>query len=166
MVRHTGTRYWPIIAHCPKYRIEGTTLHNTDRESQEWWECDTWTINEPLIDSGPQNLLSDTLDIVPLHLLYRKECGKVSCHKCYSIIVIWQEVTASHHMTSHDRSHNKCGKVVHRPCSSCISSIQKNNGNSIEFFLLTQTWRVIKSSRLSYYIGFIEETLDKSWTML
>jgi len=23
MVRHTGIRHWPIIAHCPKYRIEG-----------------------------------------------------------------------------------------------------------------------------------------------
>jgi len=27
----------------------------------------------------------------------------------------------SHHMTGHD----ECGKVVHRLCSSCISSIQK-----------------------------------------
>jgi len=26
----------------------------------------------------------------------------------------------SHHMMSHD----KCGKVVHRPCSNCISSIE------------------------------------------
>ena len=25
---------------------------------------------------------------------------------------------------SHDWSHDKCGKVVHRPCSSCISSIE------------------------------------------
>ena len=35
MVRHTGTRHQPIIAHCPKYRIKGTALHNTDRGSQE-----------------------------------------------------------------------------------------------------------------------------------
>ena len=34
--------------------------------------------------------------------------------------VTWQEVTASHHMMSHDR----CGKIVHRPCSSCISSVE------------------------------------------
>jgi len=40
-----------------------------------------------------------------LDLLYRRECGKVSCHS---------------HMMSHDRH----GKVVHRPCSSCISSIE------------------------------------------
>ena len=43
---------------------------------------------------------------------------------------VWESVTSqvspSHsHMTSHDGSHDKCGKVVHRPCSSCISSIQK-----------------------------------------
>ena len=67
MVRHTGTRHWPIIAHYPKYRIEGTAPHNTDRGSQEWWKCNTWTVNKPLIDSSPQNLLSDALDIVPLH---------------------------------------------------------------------------------------------------
>ena len=38
----------------------------------------------------------------------------------------------SYHMMSHDGSHDKCGKVVHRPCSSCISSIEKPNRNSIE----------------------------------
>ena len=69
MVRHTGTRHQPIIAHCPKYRIEGTALHNINRGSQERWERDIRTINEPLIDSGPQNLLSDALDIVLLHPL-------------------------------------------------------------------------------------------------
>ena len=37
----------------------------------------------------------------------------------------------SHHMMgkSHgyvtDKSHDECRKVVHRPCSSCISSVQK-----------------------------------------
>ena len=30
----------------------------------------------------------------------------------------------SHHMTSHDRSHDRHGKVVHRPYSSCISSVE------------------------------------------
>ena len=34
----------------------------------------------------------------------------MSHHKCYT----------SHSVTSHD----KCGKVVHRLCSSCISSIE------------------------------------------
>ena len=55
-------------------------------------------------------------------------------------------VTWSHHMT---KSHKECGKIVHRPCSSCISSVQKMNEDSIEFSL--STWRVIKSSRLSCY---------------
>ena len=34
-------------------------------------------------------------------------------------------VTGSHHMMM---LHDKCGKVVHRPCSSCISSIQNQMG--------------------------------------
>jgi len=45
-----------------------------------------------------------------LGLTTHKKCGKVSCHKYQSHIV-----------TSHD----ECEKIVHRPCSSCISSIQK-----------------------------------------
>ena len=52
----------------------------------------------------------------------------MSCHKCHI-------VTAAYHMTSHDGSHDRHGKEVHRPCSSCISSIEKSNGNSIEFSL-------------------------------
>ena len=35
----------------------------------------------------------------------------------------------SHSITSHD----KCGKVVHRPCSSCISSIENLIGTSLSF---------------------------------
>jgi len=30
----------------------------------------------------------------------------------------------SHMVMSHDKSYDKCGKVVHRPCSSYISSIE------------------------------------------
>jgi len=37
-------------------------------------------------------------------------------------------VTASHHMMSHDKSHDRYGKVVHRPCSSCISSVENLTG--------------------------------------
>jgi len=33
-------------------------------------------------------------------------------------------VSQSHHMMSHDGSHDRHGKVVHRPCSSCISSVE------------------------------------------
>ena len=43
-------------------------------------------------------------------------------------------------------SHDEYGKVVYRPCSSCISSVQKLNKNSIEFSLSTQTRSVVKSS--------------------
>ena len=59
-----------------------------------------------------------------LDLLYKRECRKVLCHKCHKVTVIWQEVTTSHHMMSHDGSHDRHGKVVHRLCSSCISSVE------------------------------------------
>ena len=64
-------------------------------------------------------------------LTTRKEYGKVS-HNRSQVSVM---------------SHDECGKVVHRPCSRCISSIQKLNKNSIEFFLSTQTRSVVKSSQ-------------------
>ena len=38
-------------------------------------------------------------------------------------------------MMSHDESHDRRGEIVHRPCSSCISSVEKSNENSIEFSL-------------------------------
>jgi len=35
---------------------------------------------------------------------------------------------------SHDgKSHDECGKEVHRLCSSCISSIQKITGTPLSF---------------------------------
>ena len=46
----------------------------------------------------------------------------MSCHKCHS------HITGSHSITSHDGSHDRHGKVVHRPCSSCISSIENLMG--------------------------------------
>ena len=52
-----------------------------------------------------------------LDLLHRRKCGKVLHYKCHT-------VTVSHHMMSHDRH----GKEVHRPCSSCISSIENPMG--------------------------------------
>ena len=63
-----------------------------------------------------------------LDLLHRGKCGKVSHHKCHIVRVTWQEVTASHHMTSYDESHDRHGKIVHRPCSSCISSVENLTG--------------------------------------
>ena len=38
-------------------------------------------------------------------------------------------------MMSHDKLYDRHGKEVHRPCSSCISSVEKSNENSIEFSL-------------------------------
>jgi len=37
-------------------------------------------------------------------------------------------MTGSHSITSHDESHNRHGKIVHRPCSSCISSVENLMG--------------------------------------
>jgi len=48
-------------------------------------------------------------------------------------------------------SHEKYGKIVHRLCSSCISSVQEINKDSIEFFLLTQTWSRFKLPWLEPY---------------
>jgi len=63
-----------------------------------------------------------------LDLLHRRECRKVSHHKCHIVTITWQEVTASHHMVSHDGSYDRHGKIVHRLCSSCISSIENPTG--------------------------------------
>jgi len=62
---------------------------------------------------------------------------------------VWESVTSQVSQVS--QSHEEYGKIVHRPYSSCISSVQEIKKNLIEFFLLTWTWRVIKSSRLSCY---------------
>jgi len=39
-------------------------------------------------------------------------------------------ITHHSHMSGYHMvmSHDKCGKVVHRPCSSCISSVQNPIG--------------------------------------
>jgi len=58
----------------------------------------------------------------------------------------------SHMMGCHSvTSHEECGKIAHIPCSSCISSIQEMNENSIEFSLSTQTWSGFKLSWLKSY---------------
>ena len=62
-----------------------------------------------------------------LDLLYRKECGKVLCHKCYSHMI------GSHEVTSHDGLYDECGKTVHRPCSSCIISVENLTETLLSF---------------------------------
>ena len=53
------------------------------------------------------------------------------------------QVSHSHSIMSHDESHDRCGKIVHRPCSSCISSVENLNKNSIEFSLSNAEQRAV-----------------------
>jgi len=76
-----------------------------------------------------------------LDLLYKEEVQES---------VIYQNVTVSHQKKC-DISHDECGKVVHRPCSSYISSVQEINKNSIKFSLSTWTWSRFKSPWLEPY---------------
>ena len=52
-------------------------------------------------------------------------------------------MTGSHNIISHDRSYDRYGKVVHRPCGSCISSVEKSNRDSIEFSLSITEQRAV-----------------------
>ena len=47
---------------------------------------------------------------------------------------MWESVISqvSHHMMSHD----ECGKVVYRPCGSCISSVENLTGTITNGHLL------------------------------
>ena len=58
-----------------------------------------------------------------LSWIYYIEGSTGKCHVT-SVTVTWQEVTAWHHMMSYDGLYDRHGKVVHRPCSSYISSIE------------------------------------------
>ena len=49
-------------------------------------------------------------------------------------------------------------KIVHRSCSSCISSVQEIDENSIGFSLSTQTWSRFKLPWLEPYINSILST--------
>ena len=91
-----------------------------------------------------------------------------SAEKCYitSVTVTWQEVTMSCCVTSHDGSHDEYGKIMHRPYSSCISSIQEINKDFIKFFLSTQIRSRIKCSPLSLTFSLLTQTwsrLKLSW---
>jgi len=46
---------------------------------------------------------------------------------------VWESVMSQvslDHSHMMRKSHDRCGKVVHRPCSNCISSVQKITGIS------------------------------------
>jgi len=71
------------------------------------------------------------------------------------------------------KSHDNCGKVVHRPCSNSISSVQEMHENSIKFSLssadkgavgfipaqelaiLTSDCCVLSQERIEYGVGNI-----------
>ena len=40
----------------------------------------------------------------------------------------YSHMTGNHSIMSHNGSHDECGKVVHRPYSSCISSVENLMG--------------------------------------
>jgi len=63
------------------------------------------------------------LFIFLLSWIYYTEGSAGKCH-----------ITMSHHMTSHDGPHDRHGKVVHRPCGSCISSVENLMGTLLSSF--------------------------------
>jgi len=62
-----------------------------------------------------------------------------STGKCYII-----SVTVT--MMSHDESHDRHGKVVHRPCSSCISSVENLTGT-----LLSSLCQLLNKEQLALF---------------
>ena len=66
--------------------------------------------------------------------------------KCH---ITRQEVTASHHMMSHDWSHDRHGKIVHRPYSSCISSVE----NLMETLLSSLCQSLNKEQLALFWLG-------------
>ena len=76
-----------------------------------------------------------------------------------------QESVMSQVSQSYDGSHDRHGKEVHRPCSSCISSIEKSNGNSIEFSLSITEQRAV-GFILAWSLAFLHlEQLSFSWAI-
>jgi len=76
-------------------------------------------------------------------------------HDKYHIL---HHILESHRVMSHDKSHDKYGKVVYRPYSSYISNIQEIKENFIKFSLLNQTWSMInvndKTSNLQVLLRY------------
>ena len=61
----------------------------------------------------------------------------------------------SHHMMSHDGSHDKCGKVVHRPYSSCISSVENIMGT-----LLSSLCQLLNKEQVGFIPAWSLATLQ------
>ena len=66
-----------------------------------------------------------------------KSAGKVLHDKYHMSQSHTQDITGLYHMM---RSHDGCGKTVHRPCSSCISSIENLTGVTKTQLQVGLTW--------------------------
>ena len=88
-----------------------------------------------------------------LDLLYREEYGKVLYYKCHS------HMTGSHNVTSHDRSHDRHRKVVHRPCSSCISSVENLTGT-----LLSSLCQSLSKEQLALFQLRVQQPYNTHYT--
>ena len=82
-----------------------------------------------------------------LDLLHRKECRKVSHHKCHKCHKSQDRMSQGHvtwcHMTSHMRVWENSAQTMQQLYKQC----RESNRNSIEFFLSTQIRSVSKSSQ-------------------
>ena len=83
----------------------------------------------------------------------RKECGKVS----HDNVAYHSHISGCHKVMSHD----KCGKVVHRLYSSCISSVQNLIGTPLSSPCQLRLGVWLSHLRLSCYTYTIY-----SWSML
>ena len=73
----------------------------------------------------------------------RKKCRKVS----HDNVAYHSHISGCHKVMSHD----KCGKVVYRPCSSCISSVQNQIGALLSSPCQLRLGEWLSCLRLSYY---------------
>ena len=72
--------------------------------------------------------------------------------KCYMTRL---HVTVTYQGCYRVTSHDKCGKVVYRPCSSCISSIQNLMGTPLSFSCQLGLEIVLRCLSLSSYTRVI-----------
>jgi len=61
--------------------------------------------------------------------------------------------------------HDNCGKVVHRPCSNCISSVQEIHKNFIEFSL-SSTDKEAVGFILAQELAILTGQSSQIWHML
>ena len=87
-----------------------------------------------------------------------------SVGKCYVTSVTQSQShdrKSQHHITSHNGSHDRHGKVVHRPCSSCISSVENLMGT-----LLSSLCQLLNKEQLALFwlgvqLSYIAERIQE-----